>query len=459
MSTKPVPVIGPAPVFEYTDLAGGPLGPVTLSGADSEPSSGASAITAWLWVLHSKPPGSAATLFNAETPEVQILDIDMPGSYLVSLQVTDDLGRSSHAGIEPAQSTSSPYAFSFPAPTSMAAVRVKSLSGLTKVAYGERQWLEHGLWPLIDRIDQNSSAIDSLASLGNGQIYADDIYEFTAGHEIHVHHRVSIDAIKNRTGHLVLSTTDAKDITMVSSDDITAIAVDGVGISAGNDVAVTSGGNTNIATSGANSYIRASFSASNYSKIIQLEGYPTSYAPKYNTSAGGVPFQQIGSEADLTFVGSTIASYRYEALTGEEPLPNFCLQFFCAFGFQDFTAGAGKYIKLYLNMYKQGTSDKVRCLEIKLTPDATGLISDQVLTVSGFTTSVGKNVASTATTNLNLTDSTSVTRSDYGLGNTSAGDFLDDGFEYRFGFSAESNSVTIPSMKNLSVMVNLLRRA
>ena len=456
MSSKPVPVIGPAPEFELTDL---PIATVTLSGADSEPSSGATSITSWLWVLHSKPPGSAATLFNAETPEVQILDIDEPGSYLVSLQVTDDLGRSSHAGIEPAQSTSAPYAFSFPVTTSMAAVRVKSLSGLTKVAYGERQWLEHGLWPLIDRIDQNSSAIDSIASLGNGQIYADDIYEFTTGHEIHVHHRVSIDAIKNRTGTLILSTTGVKDIALVSSDDITAYAVDGVGISAGNDVAVVAGGNTNITTSGADSYIRASFSASNPSKVIQLEGYPTSYAPKYNTTTGGISFQDIGSEADLTFTGSTIASYRHEALTGGGLLPNFCLQFFSAFGLRNFTAGVGKYVKLYLNMYKQGTSDKVRCLEIQLTPDATGLISDQTLTTTGFTTSVVKNVASTATTNLNLTDSTSVTRSDHGFGNTSAGNFLEDGFEYRFGFSAESNSVTIPSMRNSSVMFNLLRRA
>ena len=457
MSSKPVPVIGPAPVFELTDL---PIATVTLSGADSEPSSGATAITSWLWVLHSKPPGSAATLFNAETPEVQILDIDEPGSYLVSLQVTDDLGRSSHAGIEPAQSTSAPYAFSFPVTTSMAAVRVRSLSGLTKVAYGERQWLEHGLWPLIDRIDQNSSAIDSIASLGNGQIYADDIYEFTAGHEIHVHHQVNIDAITNLTDHLIISTSGVKDIRLMSSDDINIIAAGGVSISAlASDISTTSVGNTEIATAGTDSYIRATFLGANYSKAVRLEGYPSSYSTKYNTSAGGSSFQQIGTEVDLALAGPTSASYYYDALTAGALLPNFSLQFSCAFGLEDFTAAAGKYIKLYFNVYRLSNSAKFRCLEITLMPDTTGLITEQSMTVTGFANSIGKNTAVTATATLNLSDSTSIARAGYGIGSTGTAGFFEEGFEYAFGFSAESNSTTIPSLRNLSSVFNLLRRA
>ncbi len=458
MSSKPVPVIGPAPEFELTDL---PIATVTLSGADSEPSSGATSITSWLWVLHSKPPGSAATLFNAETPEVQILDIDEPGSYLVSLQVTDDLGRSSHAGIEPAQSTSAPYAFSFPVTTSMAAVRVKSLSGLTKVAYGERQWLEHGLWPLIDRIDQNSSAIDSIASLGNGQIYADDIYEFTTGHEIHVHHQVNIDAITNLTDHLIISTSGVKDIRLTSSDDINILAADGVSISSlASDIGITSVGNTEIATTGPGSYIRAAFSGANYSKAIRLEGYPASYSPKYNTSSGGSSFQQIGTEVDLVLAGPTSASYYYDALAlAGAPLPNFSLQFSCAFGLEDFTAAAGKYIKLYFNVYRLSNSAKFRCLEITLMPATTGLITGQLMTVTGFANSIGKNTAVTATATLNLSDSTSITRAGYGVGSTGTSGFFENGFEYAFGFSAESNSTTIPSLKNLSSVFNLLRRA
>jgi hypothetical protein len=188
MSTRPIPVIQPVDDISYADI---PVASVSLDGTDSTASDGATSIVEWLWTLHSKPPNSTADLVNPTTATPQLINVDQPGSYLISLQVIDNSGRSSHSGIEPIQSTTVPYGFSFPALSSMIAVRALTVNGLVKAAYGERQWLARGLWELVDRVDDHSSQLNTVPT--NGQIYADDIYEFTTDHGITIHHDVTFE--------------------------------------------------------------------------------------------------------------------------------------------------------------------------------------------------------------------------------------------------------------------------
>ncbi len=203
MSLEPTPIIAEVP-----DVTGTLPASVQLDGTGSLPAEGPPAgtsITGWLWTLHHKPEGSEAVLTNTGTPNPTLTNIDMVGSYLISLQVTDNLGRVSHSGISPIQSSSPPYGFKFPAVTSMVAVRVPTESGLVKLAYGERRWLERGLWELVDRLEENSNAITSLqGSLGDSVASADTIYvnnidELDTAHDIHFLKPVRLDTLKGKT--------------------------------------------------------------------------------------------------------------------------------------------------------------------------------------------------------------------------------------------------------------------
>jgi len=265
MSTKPIPVIEPVDDFQLSEL---PIASVPLDGSDSTPSTGASSITGWLWSLHSKPPTSNASLLNNETATPQLIDVDQPGSYLISLQVTDNLGRTSHAGIEPLQSPTAPYGFSFPAISSMIAIRVRTQNGLVKAAYGERQWLEKGLWELVDGVDELFTKLDTVPT--NGQIYADDIYEFSAGHGIVVHHDVVLEDADLTLTNGVISTprvqaldnsanirfgpsggdllcTANDDIVLAAGDNISLLASSGaIAVAASETVTVTGAGGVEL---------------------------------------------------------------------------------------------------------------------------------------------------------------------------------------------------------------------
>jgi len=219
MGALPIAVIDSVADREFGDL---PIASIPLNGSSSLPSDGASSIAAWNWVLHSKPPTSAAILGSSTTATPTLLNVDVPGSYLITLKVTDNLGRESFSGIEPVQSTTPPYGFSFPPASSMLSVRVRTEGGLVKVAYGERAWLEKGLWEIVDKLDQHTAVIDQVAATtGSGQIYADDIYEKTLNHGIDIHHRVRVDELRNRVGSLVIETTGpSNDIEITSSNEM-----------------------------------------------------------------------------------------------------------------------------------------------------------------------------------------------------------------------------------------------
>lgn len=112
--------------------------------------------TSYLWRLIEKPPGSSAMLTGATSATPTLTNIDVRGTYIVFLQVTNSYG-SSAAEPFPVQSAIAPYAFTTPVTTAFAVVRVKENSGLVKPGRGEYSWFESGLWPLFDKVAEGSS--------------------------------------------------------------------------------------------------------------------------------------------------------------------------------------------------------------------------------------------------------------------------------------------------------------
>jgi hypothetical protein len=92
-ATRPKPIITGAPGVPYA-YSGAPIAAIALSGTTSEPSTGApaTAITDYLWTLAYKPPGSAAVIVSPTSSVCQLSGVDLPGTYLVHLMVTDDEG-------------------------------------------------------------------------------------------------------------------------------------------------------------------------------------------------------------------------------------------------------------------------------------------------------------------------------------------------------------------------------
>jgi len=126
----------------------------TFSASTSTPGTGAASIVGYQWYLLDKPPGSTSSLLNDTSVTCTLQDIDLPGSYRLFCVVEDDEGALSAEEPQPVQSGSAPYSFSVP-PTSAFAVvtALTRYAGLKKVAYGELQWLESGLWPVVDAVD------------------------------------------------------------------------------------------------------------------------------------------------------------------------------------------------------------------------------------------------------------------------------------------------------------------
>lgn len=56
------------------------------------PGTGGTSITAWLWALIDKPTGSAAALSSTSVQNPTLNGIDLPGTYVLKLVVTDNLG-------------------------------------------------------------------------------------------------------------------------------------------------------------------------------------------------------------------------------------------------------------------------------------------------------------------------------------------------------------------------------
>lgn len=141
----PTPIVTPIPTF--AELPAG--GNVPLSGADSIVSPGAT----YTWQLVETPEGSTAQLQNSTTATPTLTNVDVRGTYIVFLKITDT-GGSSHPAPYPIQATTAPYGFNVPLATAFGVVRVaESPSGLVKPGRGEYGWFEQGLWPLVDKVN------------------------------------------------------------------------------------------------------------------------------------------------------------------------------------------------------------------------------------------------------------------------------------------------------------------
>ena len=188
--------------INYSDLS--PTLPSrTLSGATSTPGDGSS-IATYQWYLLSAPTGSAAAFSDDTVMAPTLGPLDRSGTYRVFLVVTNDLSDSSHASPVPIQSASSPYAFTVPPASAFFEIRVLTeFAGLKKVAYGERDWLEDGLWPIVDSVDAHEGKLDDIW-VSAGVIKANTIQEYTAANG------VTVDGVLLKDGDVkVASSTDA----------------------------------------------------------------------------------------------------------------------------------------------------------------------------------------------------------------------------------------------------------
>lgn len=166
----------PVAIITYTDT---PIDPTTLpqnvvlSGSTSTPGDGSS-ITGYQWHLLDKPPGSTAVLTDATTATCTLTGVDLVGTYRLFLVVQNNLGDFSFQEPNPQQLAVAPYSFSAPPASAFKTVTVETdNAGLIKVAYGERTWLERGLWPVVDEVDALRGEHDTLRTDFDSHTIAD----------------------------------------------------------------------------------------------------------------------------------------------------------------------------------------------------------------------------------------------------------------------------------------------
>lgn len=248
---RPVPVIA-----AVSDIMTLPTATILLDGSGSLPSGGATTITAYAWTLVDKPPGAAATLTDATTATPTLNDVDIEGTYIVFLVVTDDAGRSSfgtpyalqHLPPEDLSTFDVPlYAFESPVAGAFVSVRAPYASvaarlnqSLYKTGRGEYGWLATGLWPLTELLSDLRGEMLDIYDAPNKELQADAISPQTPGAGVTVDGLVIKD-----TGSII--TIDSVRPTIRSLDDVSIAAgktlrVEATGTARFDDIASTSGG-------------------------------------------------------------------------------------------------------------------------------------------------------------------------------------------------------------------------
>ncbi len=138
----PLANAGPTQLFAYSAA---PI-PVTLDGtASSDPDGGT--ITAYLWTMIDKPPGSAAALVGPTT-SAPTFSMDLEGTYLCHLQVTDSGAEVS----APATPATSPGLFDSLDAAFVAIVHKTEVHDWRIPAAYERDWSTylHAMWLELD---------------------------------------------------------------------------------------------------------------------------------------------------------------------------------------------------------------------------------------------------------------------------------------------------------------------
>lgn len=203
MADIPTPIIAAVANVPYSVGAVS----VPLDGTASTPGTGATAITSYQWVLFDQPTGAAGSLLNptTATPSLE-LPAYVEGSYGIALYLVDDnpdpLLAESYDSYLPRQLAAAENGkygldagtFVGPVPSQIVWVRLEAEhSGLVKPGRGDRGWFHYsgGLWDLYDLVEDHEAAMTGFMS---GQGNFDDIYEYTGGHGIEMHHEVTMSA-------------------------------------------------------------------------------------------------------------------------------------------------------------------------------------------------------------------------------------------------------------------------
>lgn len=139
----PIPnVVVPSAPIDFSTLPA----TVPLSSAGSTVSGAA----AYNWFLIEKPDGSNAEISDPNDANPYLINVDVRGTYIVFLSITDTTG-SSHPAPYPTQATVPPYRFTNPLASAFGVVRVAEANGLVKPGRGQFGWLE-SVWSLIDKV-------------------------------------------------------------------------------------------------------------------------------------------------------------------------------------------------------------------------------------------------------------------------------------------------------------------
>jgi hypothetical protein len=163
----PIPnVVVPSEPIDFSTLPA----TVPLSSAGSTVSGAA----AYNWFLIEKPDGSTAEISDPNDENPDLINVDVRGTYIVFLSITDTTG-SSHPAPYPTQATVPPYRFTNPLASAFGVIRVAEESGLIKPGRGEFGWLE-SVWALIDKAGET----------GWPSIQVDEITPYTAGGGIEI---------------------------------------------------------------------------------------------------------------------------------------------------------------------------------------------------------------------------------------------------------------------------------
>lgn len=173
----------------------------TLSGATSTWGTGTGVTPTYQWYILDKPVGSAAAFSSDTVVSPTFGPIDLPGTYRVFLVVENDQGDPSFGSPVPQQSASAPYGFSLPPASAFFEIRALTrYAGLKKVAYGERDWLEDGLWPIVDKVDEHEMKVSQMY-VSEGVIKANSVLEYTAGNG------VTVDGVLLKDGDVKVATS------------------------------------------------------------------------------------------------------------------------------------------------------------------------------------------------------------------------------------------------------------
>jgi hypothetical protein len=139
----PIPnVVVPSAPIDFSTLPA----TVPLSSAGSTVSGAA----AYNWFLIEKPDGSTAEISDPNDANPDLINVDVRGTYIVFLSITDTTG-SSHPAPYPTQATTPPYRFKNPLASAFGVIRVAEENGLVKPGRGQFGWLE-SVWSLIDKV-------------------------------------------------------------------------------------------------------------------------------------------------------------------------------------------------------------------------------------------------------------------------------------------------------------------